>query len=329
LPGVAWLSAESVDLPLVAGADACGSPLADETNPVLANGLGRFAVVHGVRLLAQSLLALQLRREFPFETMPVHGLIVLAGQPGTGKTTLARGLANQIAGADLSPELPDMIALFNANLGEPDCLADTPFYLGLDLVFASVPGMAISKTLGIALLAAYAAFSRAPILALALVLSACGDYALALDPPAREAGMAFFGSAHMAYIVLFALAILRFGLRKDGLILTIALTAFGVAMFVWLQPGLGPMAGPVTAYLAVIVVMAALAAMVNGPRLITLGAVLFVISDSLIAAGWFRGLEVQLGRFDLHGAAIWTSYYLAQAGIAVGVVRMKKAAAGD
>lgn len=50
------------------------------------------------RLIAQSLLALQLRRQFLFETMPVHGLIVLAGQPGTGKTTLARGLANQVAG---------------------------------------------------------------------------------------------------------------------------------------------------------------------------------------------------------------------------------------
>lgn len=51
------------------------------------------------RLVAQSLLALQLRQQFAFETMPVHGLIVLAGRPGTGKTTLARGLANRVAGA--------------------------------------------------------------------------------------------------------------------------------------------------------------------------------------------------------------------------------------
>ena len=224
--------------------------------------------------------------------------------------------------ADAEPLIPDWAAPIYLVVSAAAAL----FYLGLDLFISAAPGMAISKTLGIALLAAYAAFSRAPLLCLALILSACGDYALALAPPAREAGMAFFGSAHLAYIGLFALAILRFGWRKDGLILTLALAAFGVAMFLWLRPGLGALVGPVTAYLAVIVVMAALAALVNGPRLITIGALLFVISDSLIAAGWFRGLEAQLGPFDLHGAAIWATYYLAQAGIAVGVVRMKKAA---
>lgn len=49
------------------------------------------------RLLAQALLSFTVRQKLPFETAPLHGLIVLTGPPGTGKTTLGRGLANQVA----------------------------------------------------------------------------------------------------------------------------------------------------------------------------------------------------------------------------------------
>lgn len=56
------------------------------------------------RLLSQAVLNFTVRRTVPRAVLPLHGVILLVGRPGTGKTSLAQGLAHRTADAFDSSE---------------------------------------------------------------------------------------------------------------------------------------------------------------------------------------------------------------------------------
>ena len=172
----------------------------------------------------------------------------------------------------------------------------------------------IIKTLAIAALAALSAIMDGPwLLTLALALSALGDLFISSDgEPAFLGGLGSFLAAHIAYVALFWGVI--GGASGLSPLIAAAFAIYAIAMLRWLWPHLGGMKAPVIAYVAVIYAMGVTA---SGAPLalwpLTLGAALFVVSDSLLAAETF---VFKTAPRPWTAPIIWSTYYAAQVLIA-------------
>ncbi len=185
-------------------------------------------------------------------------------------------------------------------------------HLANDWVNLVQPWGLVWKASGIVLLGIYALSQRAWLAALALFLCATGDVLLEI---VFVAGMAAFALGHVAYIFCF----LQWGHllgpnKRDrpvaGVVVVVSLLLLG-----WLAPGMSNLLVPALIYQAIITTMVATAMVVKAPMLARLGAVVFMLSDTLIAVGKFTTTDVLPG-------SVWITYAGAQIMIAWGLSRI-------
>jgi uncharacterized membrane protein YhhN len=93
---------------------------------------------------------------------------------------------------------------------------------------------------------------------------------------------------------------------------------YSLGFTVWLASSLGPLTIPVSLYICAITAMVLSSVVADlSPRVVA-GALLFLLSDSLLAITKFKGA------FALRDYAVWGTYYLAQYCIATGVLRSSR-----
>jgi len=214
----------------------------------------------------------------------------------------------------------------------PGGIAATPNgLLLLSLIAAIIYGLSdrrqpswrrsVAKTAAVGLLAALSFVERGPLmLTAALALGAGGDAALAQrGERAFLVGLGAFLLAHLAYVWLFATHWQGWEIAAREpwrIALGLALLALCAFMVVRLRPAVGGALGlPVAAYTAAILAMGLAALLVPGWG-VPAGAVLFIVSDTLLAARKFL-LSPQAASDPRLGWAVWGFYYLAQALIAL------------
>lgn len=179
---------------------------------------------------------------------------------------------------------------------------------------------ALWKAAGIFLLGLYAVSQGARLAALGLFASAVGDFVLELDPPIWTAGMAAFGLAHIFYALAFVDRLHAEGRAPFGPLAAGVAVVFSIGSLAWFLPGMDALLVPGLAYHLIITAMVGFALLSRAPLAARAGAVLFLLSDAVIALELYK----HLGPF---GPLNWLLYAPAQVLIALGLARPRRTGA--
>lgn len=178
------------------------------------------------------------------------------------------------------------------------------------------PADVVLKASGIILLGVLAMMRGYRWLAAGLFLGSAGDAFLALQPQQTALGILSFGLGHIVYIGLFAMVLRQRSLVGGyGFLAAAGLAVFGAIMLTALQPHFGELRIAASIYNAIIMLMAILAVIGRAHPLAIAGALLFVVSDSVLAWRMFADA------LPWGGPVVWVTYYLGQAGICLGLAR--------
>ncbi len=164
------------------------------------------------------------------------------------------------------------------------------------------------------------------LLTAGLIASAVGDFLLALDRKITFAlGMLAFLIAHICYIVLFLAILGAAGGAAEPmgprLIVAAALFLGAVVMLAWLWRDLGWHRLSVPVYMIALIAMATLAWQLPWTAWPAMaGAILFVFSDTVLAAQTFRADPNDLPPVLRGHSLVWWTYVAAQALIVIGVL---------
>ena len=187
------------------------------------------------------------------------------------------------------------------------------------IVYLLTQNNALLKSVPVGALAVLALLYRsirrdAALLSLGLAFSTAGDVLLDVDPRFFVFGLGAFLLAHITYICLFLRnPAARIRLTAPLVAAVAAVLAYSAALSAWIVPSVGKLAMPVVIYICAITIMVSTAILARfSERWVAVGAVLFLVSDSLLAIHKFKS------PVPLRDYLVWGTYYLGQCGIALG-----------